>query len=159
MANGPYGAGFPTPGPMQRQNSTPSQTTAFGSPRGPLQPLTHPLPQPVFPRQPSPNMPLPPKPEATPPRLESKHVGTSVGNTLPSQSASSIAKWGAPASLPAKPPPPAEPSDAAKLATAQRQPVQVSGRLGNNVPSFGSMPPMVSAYNANAQRVPSPRRS
>jgi hypothetical protein len=159
IANGPYGAGFPTPGAMQRQNSTPSQNAAFGSPRGPLQPLTHPLPQPVFPRQPSPNMPLPPKPEATPPRLEPKHVGVSVGSAIANQNASSISKWGAPASLPAKPPPPAEPSDAAKLATAQRQPVQVSGRLANSVPSFGSMPPMVSAYNASVPGVPSPRRA
>ena len=161
MGSVPYGAGYGMPGPLQRQNSTPSQNAAFGSPRGPAQPMMHPLPQPVFPRQASPNVPLPPKPDGTPSWPGDRHNSvSSVTNGMPNQNQhqSSIAKWGAPASLPAKPPPPAELMDAAKGAQAQPQPVNGTGRVVNAMPSFGSMPPMASGYNAGAQGVPSPRR-
>ena len=151
LVSGAYGAGFGMPGQMQRQNSIPPHNPAFGSPRGPAHPMTHPLPQPVFPRQPSPNMPLPPKPEATPPRNAEKHTNPAPVNGT-NQHASSIAKWGAPASLPAKPPPPAEPTDAANLNSAQRQPIPVPGRPPNGMPSFGSMPPVAGGI-ASVRRV------
>lgn len=158
IVSGPYGAGFGMPGQMQRQASTHSQGISYGSPRGPAQPMMHPLPQPVIPRQPSPNMPLPAKPEATPPRLPDKLANAPpMGSAIPNQNPSSIAKWGAPSSLPAKPPPPAEPADVAKLATAPRQPIPPPARPSNHLPSFGSMPPIVGSYGTTAHGVQSSR--
>lgn len=90
--------------------------------RSPGQPLTHPLPQPVFPRQPSPNMPLPPKPGTTPPKAPEQNASrTPYVHDQQQQKESTIAKWGAPPSLPAKPPPSSEPFDPARFAQNQRQ--------------------------------------
>lgn len=127
-----FGSPVPSPNPngyggpqmsyqMQRQGSSQSQASSYSSPlpdrpqpqvqnmsvlRGSNQGMTHPLPQPVF----SPYVPLPqPRP--------SNGVQNSPGNQ-----ASSIAKWGTPASLPAKPPPPAGSFDMSKLQPSSRLP-------------------------------------
>ncbi|KAK3074803.1 hypothetical protein LTR53_002469 [Teratosphaeriaceae sp. CCFEE 6253] len=126
------------------------QGSAYGSPRHahavPIpshaqqaQPMLHPLPQPVFPRQASPSLPLPPKPRALPPPPQSspqQHAPPTAQQTH-----SSLAKWGTPASLPAKPPPPAQPFDGAKFSQLQRQ-ASYTTAAAARVPSFGSMPPM-----------------
>lgn len=151
-----HGGGYDAHSPLQTHSPMPSQRPAFGqnqvaapaagATRIQNQPMTHPLPQPVFPRQPSPNMPLPPKPEGTPPRPGDLSANVSVfPNQIVGQSQSSIAKWGTPASLPAKPPPSAEPFDPTKFAQNQRQ-ASVPGRMASGVPSFGSMPPMAGGY-------------
>ena len=111
--------------------------------RSPGQPLTHPLPQPVFPRQPSPNMPLPPKPDTTPPRPNDHDARGSYGQQQQQQQQqqkeSTIAKWGAPSSLPAKPPPAVEPFDPAKFAHNQRQSSQ-GARIPSNSSTYGQVP-------------------
>lgn len=112
----------------------PQQPAAqYNAHRSPGQPLTHPLPQPVFPRQPSPNMPLPPKPGATPPKHHEQNAGGSYGQDQQQQKESSIAKWGTPPSLPAKPPPSSEPFDPARFAQNQRQ-----SSHGSRIPSGSS---------------------
>ena len=126
--------------------------TLAGAHRSPSFPMTHPLPQPVFPQQPSPNMPLPPKPDATPPTLGERYGGSASGAQINSVSASNtigvpqrestIAKWGAPPSLPAKPPPPAEPYDVMRYAQGQRQP-SYGARVAGNVAGLGSSPASV----------------
>ncbi|KAK4496186.1 hypothetical protein PRZ48_012166 [Zasmidium cellare] len=146
------------PQPPQRQNSTQSQGSAFGSPHhlnspNMMQnrtPLTHPLPQPVYPRQPSPSLPLPPKPGSAQHR-PNEHAPPipPPATTLPPQQQpqhpqSLLAKWGAPASLPAKPPPSADSFDAMKFKQIQQQsfvgPAAAnSARTG--LPAFGTMPP------------------
>lgn len=138
---------------QQQQAPLPSPQQWTGAPsnassqRSISQPLTHPLPQPVFPRQPSPNMPLPPKPEATPPRSNERSVsgGSAYGpehhphqqnaHAPSAKESSTIAKWGTPSSLPAKPPPAVEPFDPARFAQNQRQ---ASHGAGARVPSAGS---------------------
>ena len=165
-----YNASFAVPGPLLGQSSTPSQQTSYGSPHqaisvaGPQrvanQPMTHPLPQPVFPRQPSPNVPLPPKPEATPPKPVDKTVSepSPFSGGSASLNQNSISKWGTPASLPAKPPPSVEPFDPSKFAQAQRQPSASASRPPSNMPAFGSMPPMSGGHVPSAQGVQSTRR-
>ena len=137
----PYAMGSPL-------HSAHGQGSAFGSPRhtqaaptpsnAQAQPLLHPLPQPVFPRQPSPSLPLPPKPTPQQPGTQ-QHMAPPAQTTP--QTPSSLAKWGTPASLPAKPPPPAQPFDGAKFSQLQRQ-ASYGSAAAARVPSFGSMPPM-----------------
>ncbi|KAF2766403.1 hypothetical protein EJ03DRAFT_317741 [Teratosphaeria nubilosa] len=148
--------GFNSGYSMQRQHSSQSQASSFGSPHnnsgGPTlqmqlqQPMNHPLPQPVFPQQPSPSVPLPPKPGSTPQKHGGHQLTASPAGAAHENSPSSIAKWGAPASLPAKPPPPAEPFDPSRFPQVQRPPsynTAASARIPNGaMPSFGSMPPM-----------------
>ncbi|KAI7172237.1 hypothetical protein KC316_g10768 [Hortaea werneckii] len=139
-----------------RQASAPMQGPAFGSPRQPSgssstqglsQPMIHPLPQPVFPRQPSPNLPLPPKPSTTPQRpvQQQQQLSAPSPTMANGNQNSSISKWGTPASLPAKPPPSAEPFDPGKFSQMQRQPSYQAGlptRASSGGISFGSMPPL-----------------
>ncbi|KAK5115022.1 hypothetical protein LTR85_010060 [Meristemomyces frigidus] len=154
-----FSGAFGTASPLQRQSSAQPQIPAFGSPhhlaapsiaaQPPSHPMMHPLPQPVFPQQPSPNLPLPPKPGSTPQKpSQQQFVPSPSPNTTSGQSPSSIAKWGAPASLPAKPPPPAEPFDPARFAQLQRQPsynAAAAARVpSGGMPNFGSMPPPIS---------------
>jgi len=149
-----YNGAFAMPNAAVRQVSSHSHASPFGSPHhsaaSAAQPMMHPLPQPVFPRQPSPNLPLPAKPGMQAsmaqqyPQLQPQGV---VGNS------SSISKWGAPASLPAKPPPPAEPYDPNRYQQLQRQPsynTAASARLPNGgVPSFGAISPVVGGITVN----------
>ncbi|KAK4549663.1 hypothetical protein LTR36_004964 [Oleoguttula mirabilis] len=146
--------GFGGASPLQRQASTQSQSVVFGSPHHHAapsaaaqvfsHPMMHPLPQPVFPQQPSPSLPLPPKPGSTP-QKSAQSLPSQSPHAATGQSPSSISKWGAPASLPAKPPPPAEPFDPARFAQLQRQPsynAAAAARVpSGGMPSFGSMPP------------------
>lgn len=104
--------------------------------RGPGQPLTHPLPQPVFPPKPSPHVPLPPKPDITPPKSQ----GRDGPYGQDQQKESSIAKWGTPSSLPAKPPPAVEPFDPARFAHNQRQSSHGSSRIPSGSPGYGQVP-------------------
>ena len=161
--NGTAAGQYGMPQPLERQMSSHSQASSFGSPqhgasmhanRGtpsqPAQPLTHPLPQPVFPYQPSPNNPLPPKPvsELPDPRDYPKPTQSMHYQSSPqTQSSSSIAKWGTPASLPAKPPPSNEPFDPVRFAQAQRTPnynpsggIQGYGPMGNPLMSGHASP-------------------
>ncbi|KAI7466643.1 hypothetical protein KC351_g14404 [Hortaea werneckii] len=146
-----------------RQASASMQGPAYGSPRqlsgaastqGPSQPMMHPLPQPVFPRQPSPNLPLPPKPNTTPQRLvlQQQPPSTPSPTTANANQNSSISKWGTPASLPAKPPPSAEPFDSGKISQMQRQPsyqAALPTRASGGGISFGSMPPLSGDLGVN----------
>lgn len=149
-----FGGAIGTASPLQRQSS--AQSSAFSSPRhlaasaaatqAPSHPMMHPLPQPVFPHQPLPSLPLPAKPGSTPQKpAQQQFVPSPSPSAANSHSPSSIAKWGAPASLPAKPPPPAEPFDRARFAQLQRAPSYnpaAAARVpSGGMPSFGSMPP------------------
>lgn len=168
---GNYGSGFASPAQLQRQGSSQSHGSAFGgsphhtpphaiSNRTTNAPMTHPLPQgPVFPRQPSPNVPLPPKPTAASQRQNEYQQFSSAAQNPQSaqQNQSLLAKWGAPASLPAKPPPPSTLDGLGSAQTprqtyanptaAARQPGG-SGSSGG-YPTFGSMPPSGSAQIVN----------
>ncbi|SMQ55707.1 unnamed protein product [Zymoseptoria tritici ST99CH_3D7] len=137
--NSAFGTSYAPPSQLQRQSSNHSPSSGFGSPhnnsphmtqsRMHVQPLTHPLPQgPVFPRQPSPNVPLPPKPTVNSQRaLEHGGAATAPGaQTTHMHGQSLLAKWGAPPSLPAKPPPPVEAFDGTRSAHVQRQPFNVA---------------------------------
>jgi len=150
--NGPVGQGF-SPAPnvppqLQRQNSTQSHASPFGSPHrnqalsaqrlhASQQPIMHPLPQPVFIRQPSPSLPLPPKPANNnlpyPKAVDHHHASEiplgGLGEFM--QPLSGLAKWGTPSSLPAKPPPAVEPFDAAN-------------KLARNPGAFAGVVPAVS---------------
>ncbi|KAK5110122.1 hypothetical protein LTR62_006256 [Meristemomyces frigidus] len=142
---------------LHRVTSTQSQSSVFGnlhqqqgshfqgSPQP--QPMLHPLPQPVFPQQPSPNLPLPPKPTST-----SHAYGTYQQQPMASYSdapneigASSIAKWGAPSSLPAKPPPGVEAFDSSKYTQSQQRNLPfntTAPRMSSgSMPSYGNVPP------------------
>jgi hypothetical protein len=156
-----FNGGYAMPSPLQRQASSHS-SSAYGSPHQPnaavmpanppSQPMMHPLPQPVFPQQPSPNVPLPPKPVSNTPQKPGGGQQPSVpspgsGGSGQGHSPSSIAKWGTPASLPAKPPPPAEPFDPARFQQMQQQRhapaynTAATARIpGGGMPNFGSMP-------------------
>ncbi|KAK5138367.1 hypothetical protein LTR08_003428 [Meristemomyces frigidus] len=135
--------------PTQRQASAfgpPHHTSASAAAnQNQHQPMMHPLPQPVFPQQLSPNLPLPPKPGSTPQKPIQQQF-MPPNNVTSGQNPSSIHKWVAPASLPAKPPPPTEPFDPARFAQLQRQPsynVAAAARVpSGGMPNFGSMPPM-----------------
>lgn len=128
---------------LQRQTSSShsQQSSTFGSPhhhnpaisaamqnRAPTQQMTHPLPQgPVYPRHPSPSVPLPPKPATAGGGAGNQQQQSMVSSSphmqnMQSQNQSLLAKWGAPSSLPAKPPPSNEPFDASRLTQIQRQP-------------------------------------
>lgn len=166
---GPHGV----PLPLERQMSSHSQNSSYGSPHhamhnagGPrmaAQPLTHPLPQPVFPRQPSPNVPLPPKPMSGAPMQvdQMRQSPSNIHNQMSPQN-SSIAKWGAPASLPAKPPPSAEPFDTSRFTSAQRnQPFNAAAaaRLpGAGLSGFGQMQSLNSSPMANGNGSPAHSR-
>lgn len=161
---------FGMPNPLERQMSSHSQASSFGSsqqgnnmqsnrgiPGHPAQSLTHPLPQPVFPHQPSPNNPLPPKPvsELPDPRDYSKPTPPMGFQSSPQQG-SSIAKWGAPASLPAKPPPSNEPFDATRFAHQRTPNFNAAGAArapSGGMQSFGPMGnPLLSGNGSPAGR-------
>lgn len=141
-----YSSGYASP-QLQRQSSAHSQASNFGSPQHSSphmqsrlhgQPMVHPLPHgPVFPRQPSPNLPLPPKPGTTSQRSGEQLMGSPNTPTMHNQSV--IAKWGTPASLPAKPPPAAEPYDAAKISHAQRQPFANASAHARPSPGYAAV--------------------
>lgn len=149
-----FGSPFAAQSPIQahRQNSMASPSSSFGSShqqqqhamqqqnRIPSQPLTHPLPQgPVFPKQPSPHVPLPPKPG----NMSAPLAQMAAPPAHMQQSQSLLAKWGTPASLPAKPPPSKETSDAGKASQNQRQPYMSSPparQQANNYAAFSGMP-------------------
>ncbi|KAK6441459.1 hypothetical protein LTR95_002315 [Oleoguttula sp. CCFEE 5521] len=153
--------GYNLPYPLDRQMSNTSHhsntASIYSSSHAmlPAQPLTHPLPQPVFPRQPSPHMSLPPKPTPSAQPTFGEQMQHSSAEAM-ATGQSSIAKWGTPASLPPKPPPPAEPFGLAGLAQGQRMGAGSYGaavparQYGNGVPGFGYMPPMMGLGNGVA---------
>lgn len=162
--SGGYGS-FQPPGSMQRQSSAHSMSSYGGQRsaqdsnnlRGPGSGMTHPLPQPVFPSQQ--NMayqssqrqqPMPQRPNSNAPGDKSMQPNGAPASTL--------AKWGTPASLPAKPPPPANDSFDISRLQSQRTPTfsaATAARLpGVGGPGFHALPPMVGIRGAN---VPSPR--
>lgn len=136
---------------MQRQNSSQSQNSSYSSPRPAQQNnntrnqgMMHPLPQPVF----SPNVPLPQS------RGMNAQPNTQQTSSLNS---SSISKWGTPASLPAKPPPPADSFDMSKLSPNPRLPAfnpAVAARLPGGGMPFNHMPQMVSMRGSPMSQSP-----
>lgn len=156
--NAPFGNAFQVP-TLSRQSSSHSQPAAFGPP--------HPLPQnPGTPRfgnqglvhqpvsqgvlqQPPASAQLPPKPQPSP--QNPGHQQSAFGgmqSQASSQTGSTISKWAAPASLPAKPPPSAEPF-------AQRVPSftnsAAAARVPNGgMPSFNGLP---TAFGGGMRRV------
>ncbi|WPH00931.1 Hypothetical protein R9X50_00376500 [Acrodontium crateriforme] len=159
------GFGSPQNMTMQRQGTSHTQSSGFSSPhhnspapsamQAVNQPIMHPLPQPVFPQQPSPSLPLPPKPGSTPHRYSETQISTVPGQpTLNSPGGSSIAKWGTPASLPAKPPPPSiESFDTTRYPQVQRQLSYnnaAAARIPTNaMPNLGSMTAGSASYVVN----------
>lgn len=176
-----YNPGGTYPSPVQRQGSSQSQTSSLNSshvgggvsvshqpaPNSMAYPgLVHPLPQPVFRRQPSPSLPLPPKPSSGSQRSSSPFQQQSTQAPPGVHVPSSIAKWGQPASLPAKPPPPVEPFDPSRHSQVQRQPsygTAAAARMpgGAGTPSFAppilangsGLPVVVNGSNQNAKGV------
>lgn len=147
---------------LQRQNSTHSQASSYNgqqrasndgsNTRGPTAGLTHPLPQPVF----SPNVPMPYQKQKQQQQQQQSTPSRSTSGNGPSErspgsnngpSASTIAKWGTPASLPAKPPPPA--NDSFDIGRLQGQRAQgfntaATARLpGMGAPGYQALPSMV----------------
>jgi hypothetical protein len=173
--------------PAQPHSSTQSQSSSFSSPhqhgtpsqtRISSQPLTHPLPQgPVFPRQPSPNVPLPPKPgtmSLPPPpppppppphhqQQQQQHqqpqLMTANPLAMPQQSNQKqtlIAKWGAPPSLPAKPPTSGPAFDGANVAYRQPFGTPVGGPAARQpvpgYPPYG--PSLATTHVVNGMGMP-----
>lgn len=148
-----FGSSFPAPPALQRQNSTQSQASSYGG-QGNNQTgsrPTHPLPQPVF----SPHVPMPfpnsqrqggpPSRPGTNP-TENKAAAINTTNSAPS----TIAKWGTPASLPAKPPPPAAGNsfDMSRMSQGQANSAGFSPGVTGRLPSVGGqgfhpLPPMM----------------
>ena len=145
-------------GPMPLYGYTPTSSSQHSSPTAPNRipnpPMTHPLPQPVFPLQPSLGMPLPSKPgPATSIKIDQHQTPpTSTPNTQSQSNQSVVAKWGMPASLPAKPPPSTESFDAGRFAQPQRQPQNIPTtprRQSSGFPTFGSAPQISSTHIVN----------
>ncbi|KAK4985345.1 hypothetical protein LTR50_006022 [Elasticomyces elasticus] len=154
----------PGSSPMQRQTSAQSHASAYGSPH-PSQlnstaqrtnghGMTHPLPQPVFTQPPA--VPLPQRPQnyvtrsMAPPQTVSIPQNTQSFLPARGNNQSSIAKWGTPASLPKKPPPPAEPVDALSFNSSQRSvptfnPSSHTRLPTNGLASYGTPSPMTQA--------------
>ena len=142
----PAGFGSPYAPALQRQNSAQSQGAWHASPHLNMSPggtnrpqsrqVPHSLPQRVIPRQTSPGLPLPPKPRTMPPKQGLDHFQPHPAVPTPTQplpglaNQSVIAMYGAPSSLPAKPPPSSEPFDASKITPIKR-------------PSFANNPAIV----------------
>ncbi|KAK4551993.1 hypothetical protein LTR86_010785 [Recurvomyces mirabilis] len=153
-----------------RQPSAYGQGSVYNSPRQPFglpmqapsqsQPMLHPLPQPVFPRQASPNLPLPAKPGSALAgygTTQQQQAITMMNGTPTSTGPSSISKWGAPASLPAKPPPPIEVIDANSHAQQHNRQAPYSsvtaGRNpGGSFQGLGSSPAFAVTNVSGAQR-------
>lgn len=164
---GGYGS-FQQPGSLQRQGSTHS-ISSYGGPRpaqdvnnlrGPGAGMTHPLPQPVFSQQLNMSHQNPQRQQQMPQNSGSSGAPSEKSTQSNGASASTIAKWGTPASLPAKPPPPASDSfDMSRLAQSQRTPTfstVTTARLpGVGGPGFHALPPMVGIRGSAT--VPSPR--
>lgn len=166
-APGSHNQAFQAQPPMRspRHRSTQSPTSSsFGSPhqnhaqtppsRALSQALTHPLPQgPVFPHQSSPNVPLPHKPGATQQYPAFQPVMSAPSTNAQGQSL--LAKWGTPASLPAKPPPSTEHFDSTKLPQVQRQPYTSAAavaRQPGSFPQYAGMPPAHIVNSAGASK-------
>ena len=110
-----FGTNFAVPQALQRQGSSHSQASNYNPLRPPHQEvgvlrggqgLTHPLPQPVFSAHGSASLQQPQQYYQNTSRQSSNAQINTAKSTPLGSAESSIAKWGAPASLPAKPPPP-----------------------------------------------------
>lgn len=115
--------------------------------------LTHPLPAAVFPRQPSPNIPLPPKPQASfSQQQQTASASPVIASSTSHQSNHQInngtsSKWTAPPpSLPAKPPPPA--TATADSLDAARFHQGVGGGSGGNMGMSMGLGPRQSGYGS-----------
>lgn len=151
--------GYSSYGPMhalQRQESSQSQGSLYngqrsnndnGNGRVSSAGMMHPLPQPVF----SPNVTMPQPTvktgQSTPSRPPNGNGATERSpGPANGSSGSTIAKWGTPASLPAKPPPPASESLDMNRLQGQRAPgfnTAAAARLpGMGAPGYHSLPSM-----------------
>lgn len=177
----PNGNGFNAygpPQPLQRQNSTHSQASSYNgqrpnsdsvNTRGPgpnNNGLTHPLPQPVF----SPNVAMPFQNQKQQQQQQQQGVtsrstsgvgGPNSRSPVPGvqPGESSIAKWGNPASLPAKPPPPANDSFDISRLQGQRAPTgfnaaAVARMPGMTSPAYHALPNMASMRGGQANGPP-----
>ncbi|KAL1302138.1 hypothetical protein AAFC00_002572 [Neodothiora populina] len=153
------------PQPLQRQGSTNSQASSYSGQRssndtGASTGMTHALPQPVF----SPNVPMPYQGQKWQPSMPSR-AGTQSGANERSpgggngSSASTIAKWGTPASLPAKPPPPAKDSfDVSRIqdqrGTGRFNPAAAARMASMGSPGYHALPNMAGMRGAPAGQTP-----
>ncbi|KAI4724148.1 hypothetical protein E4T49_08103 [Aureobasidium sp. EXF-10728] len=151
-----FNSAFPGSHALQRQNSSQSQASSYGgqsSGQNNSRP-PHPLPQPVF----SPHVPMPfqtsQRQAGTPSR-----PGTTSAAENNSSAPSSIAKWGTPASLPAKPPPPAATNsfDMSRMPHGQPNGAPYSPGASGRLPGVGgqgfhALPSMVALRNGQAPR-------
>ena len=139
---------------LQRQNSSQSQASSYGGQNGGQNNSRppHPLPQPVF----SPHVPMPFQNSQRQAGTPSRPGTTSAGDTT-SSAPSTIAKWGTPASLPAKPPPPAATNsfDMSRMPHAQQNGAPYSPGASGRLPGVGgqgfhALPSMVAMRNGQA---------
>ncbi|KAI5198231.1 hypothetical protein AUEXF2481DRAFT_75517 [Aureobasidium subglaciale EXF-2481] len=151
-----FNSAYPGSQALQRQNSSQSQASSYGgqsagqnNSRPP-----HPLPQPVF----SPHVPMPFQNSQRQVNTPSR-PGTNPASDNANSAPSSIAKWGTPASLPAKPPPPAATNsfDMNRMPHAQQNGAPyspgASGRLpGIGAQGFHALPSMVTLRNGQNSR-------
>jgi hypothetical protein len=151
-----FNSAYPGSHALQRQNSSQSQASSYGGQSGGQNNSRppHPLPQPVF----SPHVPMPfqnsQRQAGTPSR-----PGTTSAADNNSSAPSSIAKWGTPASLPAKPPPPAATNsfDMSRMPHAQQNGAPYSPGASGRLPGVGgqgyhALPSMVALRNGQAPR-------
>jgi hypothetical protein len=148
--NMPFNSAYP----LQRQNSGQSQASSYGG-QSNSRPL-HPLPQPVF----SPHVTMPysnqnAQRQAAPLSRPGTNTTADNGNDAPS----TIAKWGTPASLPAKPPPPAATGsfDMNRMAHGQQNGAPYSPGAGTRLPGVGGqgfhpLPPMINLRSGQTPR-------
>ncbi|THY89228.1 hypothetical protein D6C92_07294 [Aureobasidium pullulans] len=151
-----FNSAYPGSHALQRQNSSQSQASSYNgqSSSQTNSRLPHPLPQPVF----SPHVPMPfqssQRQAATPSRPGTNSAADSSNNAP-----SSIAKWGTPASLPAKPPPPAATNsfDMSRMPHAQQNSAPYSPGSAGRLPGVGgqgyhALPSMVALRSGQAPR-------
>jgi hypothetical protein len=150
-----FNSAYPGSHALQRQNSSQSQASSYGGQSsGQNSRPPHPLPQPVF----SPHVPMPfqnsQRQAGTPSR-----PGTTSAADSNSSAPSSIAKWGTPASLPAKPPPPAATNsfDMSRMPHAQQNGAPYSPGASGRLPGVGgqgfhALPSMVALRTGQAPR-------
>ncbi|KAI4742025.1 hypothetical protein E4T50_07550 [Aureobasidium sp. EXF-12298] len=151
-----FNSAYPGSHALQRQNSSQSQASSYGGQSGGQNGSRppHPLPQPVF----SPHVPMPFQNSQRQAGTPSRPGTTSTADNN-SSVPSSIAKWGTPASLPAKPPPPAATNsfDLSRMPHGQQNGATYSPGASGRLPGVGgqgfhALPSMVALRNGQTPR-------
>ncbi|KAG9954030.1 hypothetical protein KCU85_g815, partial [Aureobasidium melanogenum] len=151
-----FNSAYPGSHALQRQNSSQSQASSYGGQSGGQNSSRppHPLPQPVF----SPHVPMPFQNSQRQAGTPSRPGNTATADNN-SSAPSSIAKWGTPASLPAKPPPPAATNsfDLSRMPHGQQNGAAYSPGASGRLPGVGgqgfhALPSMVALRNGQTPR-------